>query len=126
MTEEVLKLIKKAEHALKVAGDLLINGYPSDAASKIYYSMFYAAQALLKSEGIDVVKHSAVESAFGYFFAKAGKIDSKYHRMLIDARKIREIADYDIQEEIVEPAATLKIEEGKAFLEAIKLYLKIF
>ncbi len=39
-------------------------GHAPDAASKIYYSMFYAAQALLKSEGIDVAKHSAVESAF--------------------------------------------------------------
>jgi hypothetical protein len=45
--------------------------------------------------------------------------------MLIDARKIREIADYDIQEEIVEPTASLKIVEGKAFLEAIRILLGI-
>ena len=57
MTEEITKFIQKAEHALQVAQDLLNSGYPSDASSKIYYSMFYAAQALLKSEGIDVVKH---------------------------------------------------------------------
>jgi len=120
MTEEVLLLLKKADHALEVAEKLIDDGYPSDASSKIYYAMFYAAQALLKSEGIDVVKHSAVESAFGYYFAKTGKIDPKYHRMLIDARKIREIADYDIQEEIVEPVASLKIEEGKVFIKVIK------
>lgn len=120
MTEEIKKLIEKAGHALEVAEKLMDDGYPSDAASKIYYSMYYAAQAFLKSEGIDVIKHSAVESAFGYHFAKTGKIDPKYHRMLIDARKIREIADYDIQEEIVEPTASLKFEEGKAFLAEIK------
>jgi len=125
MTEEVQKLIKKAEHALEVAKELMNDGYPSDATSKIYYAMYYAAQALLKSEGIDVVKHSAVESALGYFFAKAGRIDPKYHRMLIDARKIREIADYDIEEEIIEPVASLKIEEGKSFLAAIKELLGI-
>jgi uncharacterized protein (UPF0332 family) len=124
MTEEVKKLFEKAEHALEVAEELLKSGYPSDSASKIYYSMFYAAQALLKSEGIDVTKHSAVESAFGYYFAKPGRIDPKYHRMLIDARKIREIADYDIQEEIVAPVASLKVEEGRAFLSAIKALLK--
>lgn len=123
MTEEVKKLIEKAEHALEVAEKLMEDAYPSDAASKIYYSMYYAAQALLKSEGIDVIKHSAVESALGYYFAKAGKIEPKYHRMLIDARKIREIADYDIQEEIIEPTASLKIEEGKSFLSAIKKIL---
>jgi len=124
MTQEVKKFIEKAEHALEVAEALIEDGYPADAASKIYYSMFYAAQALLKSEGINVVKHSAVESAFGYSFVKPGRIDPKYHRMLIDARKIREIADYDIQEEIVKPAASLKVEEGKSFLEAIKDFLK--
>ncbi len=124
MNEEIKKLIEKADHALEVAEDLLKDGYPSDAASKIYYSMFYITQALLKSEGIDVVKHSAVESAFGYYFAKTGRIDSKYHRMLINARKIREIADYDIQEEIVEPTASLKIEEGKEFLSMIKELLE--
>ncbi len=87
MTDEVNKLIKKAEHALEVAEVLTKNDYPSDASSKIYYSMFYAAQALLKSEGINVVKHSAVESAIGYYFAKPGRRDPKLHRMLMDARK---------------------------------------
>lgn len=123
MTDEVKKYLEKAEHALEVAEALMKDGYLPDAASKIYYSMFYAAQGLLKSEGIDVVKHSAVESAFGYYFAKPGRIDPKYHRMLINAREIREIADYDIEEEIVEPVASLKIEEGKAFLAAIKDFL---
>ena len=55
MTEEVKGYIAKAEHALEVAEELMKKGYAPDAASKIYYSMFYAAQALLKSEGIDVL-----------------------------------------------------------------------
>jgi uncharacterized protein (UPF0332 family) len=123
MIEEIKKLIEKAEHALEVAEKLMNDGYASDAASKVYYSMFYAAQALLRSEDIDVIKHSAVESSLGYYFAKTGRLDPKYHRMLIDARKIREIADYDIQEEIVEPIASLKVEEGKEFLSIIKKLL---
>ncbi len=125
MTEEVQKLLERAQHALEVAEKLMSDGYPSDAASKIYYAMYYAAQSLLKSEGIDVVKHSAVESALGYYFAKPGRIDRKYHRMLIDARKIRETADYDVQREIVEPVASLKIEEGKSFLDAVKSLLGV-
>lgn len=56
MSEEARKLLNKADHALEVAEKLIKEGYPSDAASKIYYAMFYAAQALLKSEGIDVIK----------------------------------------------------------------------
>jgi uncharacterized protein (UPF0332 family) len=123
MTDEVRRYLRKAEHALEVAEDLLKGGHSPDAASKTYYAMYYAAQALLNADGIDVVKHSAVESAFGRYFAKTGKIDPKFHRMLMNARKIREIADYDIDEEIVEPVASLKIDEGRAFLSAIKDYL---
>lgn len=39
MTEEVIRFIQRAEHALRVAQDLMEDGYPSDAASKIYYSI---------------------------------------------------------------------------------------
>jgi uncharacterized protein (UPF0332 family) len=123
MRDEIKGYLEKAEHALEVAGELLKAGYAPDAASKVYYAMFYAAQALLKSEGINVVKHSAVESALGFHFAKPGRIDPKYHRMLIDAKKIRETVDYDLEEEIVEPVASLKIEEGRDFVDAIKKLL---
>jgi uncharacterized protein (UPF0332 family) len=118
--KEVQRLLEKADHALEVAESLYKQGFAQDSASKIYYAMFYAAQALLKSKGIEVVKHSAVESALGYHFAKTGKIDLKYHRMLINARKLREIIDYDIQEEMVEPTAILKLEDGKEFVAVMK------
>ena len=120
MKKEVQRLLEKADHALEVAESLYKQGFSQDAASKIYYAMFYAAQALLKSEDIEVVKHSAVESALGYYFAKTARIDPKYHRMLINARKVREIVDYDIQEEDVEPMAMLKLEGGKDFVAVMK------
>ena len=65
MKKEVQRLLEKADHALEVAELLYKQGFHQDACSKIYYAMFYAAQALLKSEDIEVVKHSAVESALG-------------------------------------------------------------
>lgn len=120
MTEEIARYLEKADHALEVAESLIENGFTSDAASKIYYAMFYAAQALLRSHGLDVIKHSAVESALGFHFAKTGKIDPRYHRMLINARKIREIADYEIIEEVIEPFANLTIEQGREFVAEAK------
>ena len=124
MKKDVQRLLEKADHALEVAESLYKQGYIPDAASKTYYAMFYAAQALLKSEGIEVGKHSAVESALGYHFAKTGRMDPRYHRMLISARKVREIVDYDIQEEVVEPATTLRLEDGKEFIAMIKKMLR--
>jgi uncharacterized protein (UPF0332 family) len=118
------KYLERAEHALEVAATLAKAGFASDAASKTYYAMFYAAQALLTAAGVEVTKHSAVEAEFGYRFAKTGRIEPRFHRMLLDARKIREIADYDLQEEIVEPAATLKLNEGREFVAQIKTMLE--
>ena len=123
MNEEIQRYLIKSDHALIVAEELLAAGHLPDAASKTYYAMFYAAKALLLSDEIDVSKHSAVESALGYHFAKPGRMDQKYHRMFINARKIREIADYDIDEEIIEPDAALKVEEGREFVAAIKQLL---
>jgi len=71
-----------------------------------------------------MVKHSAVESALGYHFAKTGRIDPKYHCMLINARKIREIVDYDILEEMVDQTMVLKIEDGREFVSVLKGIIK--
>jgi len=120
LKKEVQRLLEKADHTLEVAESLLKQGFPQDASSKIDYAMFYAVQALLRSENINVVEHSAVESTLGYHFAKTGRIDPKYHRMLINARKVREIVDDDIEEETVEPSSLLKLEDGKEFVEVMK------
>lgn len=120
MKKEVLHLLEKADHALEVAEALAREGYIQDASSRIYYAMLYAAQALLKSENIEVRKHSAVEAAVGYQFAKSGRMDPKYHRLLINARKIREVVDYDIQEELTDRRAVLKIEDGREFISVVK------
>ena len=109
---------------MAAAAALAKAGFAADVASKTYYAMFYAAQALLKAEGVEVIKHSAVESEFGYRFAKTGRIDPRFHRMLLDARKVRETADYDLQEEIVEPVAALKLEEGREFVAMIRTLLE--
>lgn len=123
MTAEVSKLIERSKHALQVAQELLDRKHFSDAASKAYYSMFYVTQALLISRGIEVSKHSAVESSFGYHFARTGEIDPKYHQMLIGARKVRELADYAITDDIIGTVATQKVSDGKEFLEVIKSIL---
>ena len=100
--KEAQGLVKKADDSLMAAESPIGNAFAEDAAAKIYYAMFYATQALLKSEGIDVVKHSAVESALGSHFAKTARIDPKYHRLLINARKIRGHASNPIPARILD------------------------
>lgn len=86
--------------------------------------MFYVAQALLKAHGIEVVKHSAVASMLGRHFAKTGRLDPKFHRMFLNARRVREVADYSLFEEVIESTANLTLEESQAFVSEIERLLQ--
>jgi uncharacterized protein (UPF0332 family) len=123
LSPEVEAYLDKAQHAIEVAKKLQAGDDYADAAGKAYYAMFYAAQALLKANGIEVVKYSAVASMLGRHFAKTGRLDRKIRRMFINANRIREVADYGLFDEIVESSATLTIEGIMAFITEI---LKIF
>jgi len=58
-------MIRKADKSLAGAHVLLEEGFYGFAASRAYYAMFYAAEALLQSRGLAFSKHSAVHAAFG-------------------------------------------------------------
>lgn len=123
MKEEVQRYLDKGQRALAAAEALLRDGYPADAASKSYYAMFYVAQAALRAEGIEVIKHSAVESFFGQRLVKAGRVDPKYHRLLIRARRLRETADYSVEEEVRDAVARQTLDDAMAFVNAITSFL---
>lgn len=120
MKPEVQDYLKKADRALQVAENLLASGFDAEAAARAYYAMFYAAQALLKENGIQRVKHSAVQAAFGQHLVKIGKIDARFHRMLIDARETRELADYTIEEEVSAETAILRVKNAEEFIQIVK------
>ena len=123
MKPEVQEYLKKADRALKVAENLLASGFDAEAAARAYYAMFYAAQALLKENGIQRVKHSAVQAAFGQHLVKTGKIDAKFHRMLIDARETRELADYTVGEEVSAETAIFRVKNAEEFIQIVKTLL---
>lgn len=94
--EESQRWMAKARSSLTAAKKLLEESLFAESISRSYYAMFYAAKALLLLDGIDVSKHSAVAAAFGRGYAKTGKIDPRYHRMLLDGFEWRQKSDYDI------------------------------
>lgn len=123
LTAEVEALMAKARHALEVATRLLKSGDFGDAAGKSYYAIFYASQALLKAHGLEAVKHSTVASMLGREFAKTGRLDPKFHRIMLNARRVREIADYGVFEEVSESSAISTVEDGQSFVLEIQRLL---
>jgi uncharacterized protein (UPF0332 family) len=125
MTDEERALLASADRALSAARLLIEHKLSPDAANRIYYAMFYAAQALLRSRGIHVNKHSAEEAALGYHFAKTGLMDPVFHRSFINARKIREFVDYGIVRGSVEPRSDLSLDEGLRFVAEVRRLISL-
>jgi uncharacterized protein (UPF0332 family) len=100
MTSGIEALFTKARESLAAAELLTKDGYYDFAASRAYYAMFYVASALLADLGQSYSSHAAVISAFGREFATAGRLDTKYHRWLIDAQDLRNIGDYGVGSQV--------------------------
>ena len=118
MNPDTEALINKAKKSLGAARSLIKDNYYDFAASRAYYAMFYVAEALLAIIGQSYNKHSAVISAFGREYAKTGKLNSKYHRWLIDAQDFRNIGDYGVDAHVSETDANLVCDWANEFIES--------
>ena len=124
MTESVQELLDKAAQSIGAAELLLRDSYIDFAASRTYYAMFYAVEALLLSREYSFSKHSAVISAFGKQFVKTGIFDSRFHRYLLNSFDLRNAGDYGSLHAVSEEKARQTIEEARELLGAIKQYLE--
>lgn len=117
MKEVARKFLEKSGQSVAAAEHLLVDGYRDFAASRAYYAMFYAAQALLSEQGRRFRKHGGVHAAFGQHFAKTGLMDAKFHRWLLDAFDKRVKGDYGVDEVLARGDADSLIAQAREFLE---------
>ena len=115
--------LKNEEYRLNAVKYLYNGGYYDDAVSRAYYSMFYAAKALLSVKEIYPKAHKGVISKFGLEFVKKGLIEDTYGRALNHAKDRREVAEYDVEKKISKNETALIIEDAENFLERIKIVI---
>ena len=124
MNEKIVKLIDKSERNIEVAEKLIRDNELEIAVSRLYYAMFYCAEALLLSKNLSFSSHKAVIVNFGKEFVKTGIFDEKFHKVLQNAFEDRQEADYEFVEfEKSEVEEYLNL--AKEFLETAKKYLGI-
>jgi uncharacterized protein (UPF0332 family) len=116
MTEDQEELLLKAQQSLAAAQLLLGNDYTDFAASRAYYAMFYAAEALLEGDGLSFSSHSGVISAFGREFARTKRVPAKFHRYLIEAQNLRTTGDYGQFNAVDQAQAANIVEQSEEFL----------
>lgn len=123
MKETSVELLEKAKRAVQTAKRDLKSGDAEASASRVYYAMFYIAEALLFEEGLAFKKHSAVHAAFGKHFAKTGKFDPKYHDWLLKAFENRITSDYEVGSSISTEEISMTIQRAQEFLDQARQYL---
>lgn len=120
---EIQALLRKAERSLKASRVLIDSGDYDFSISRIYYVMFYCAEALLLTKDLKFSKHSAVIAAFGREFVKTGLLSQELHSYLIKGFRERQIGDYETMNLPSIEDAEEMAENAGAFLEATRIYL---
>ena len=117
------KWVKKADRYLRSAELLLKDGDPHSAASRLYYAMFYCAEALLLEEGLSFSTHKGIISAFGERFVKTGRMAPETHQWLREAFDQRLVGDYDWEADLSTPDLQNLLIQARRFRDTIISYL---
>ena len=123
MNPEVQALLDKAKENYNAAHLLLQNNYVEIAASRVYYTMFYVAEALLLSRQLVFSSHSAVIAAFGREFAKTKDLDPIFHRYLINAEDLRHSGDYGTGPAVTREQVETALQRAQDFIAAAESFL---
>jgi len=122
--DEIAAHLERAMQSIQAARQLTSGGYNDFAASRAYYAAFYAATAVLLSEGLDLSKHSAVIASIHQRFVKTGKLDIEQGKALNWLFELRGVGDYGGTAHVSRQEVEQAIEAAEKFLEAIKLLLE--
>ena len=122
--KDIPDLLQIAKESLEVAEDLFKSRHYGFSASRSYYAMFYAAEAVLLTKNLSFSKHKAVISAFGKEFVKTDLLPQPLHQYLRNAFKLRQLGDYGFPGAVSEKKAWTLIEQTRDFIETIEEYLR--
>ena len=121
---EVVLYIENARQMLEVAAHNLADSFYGSAINRAYYAIFYAANALLATQGITRSKHSGVIAAFRQYFVKPGLIEIKYSRIYGRVMDNRHVGDYEIEVPIEVKTAEEDLCGAHRFVERVEQFLR--
>lgn len=114
--ETIRALCEKSGRSLSAAEILIEHGDFDFAVSRIYYAMFYMAEALLFLRGMSFSSHSAVIAALHREFVSAGKMPREMHTALHKAFDLRQKGDYLSDVEVTEDKARVILKSAREFV----------
>ena len=121
---EVKTYLAQSKESLETTKLLLDHQRFREAISRAYYAMFYAASALLCTQGKTTSKHSTLISFFHHYFIRTKKFNDYYYRRFVKAFEDRLSADYKLLKPIVDEVAYKKYDDAQKFCQAVEEYLE--
>ena len=82
--------LEKAHQTMKEADLLAGSEYYNAAVNRLYYSVYYAASALMLRDSLETVTHKGIKTMLGLKYIHTGKLDREYGRIyqrLFDSRQ---------------------------------------
>lgn len=119
MNPKINELVIKSKRSLEAAKELLRHGDPDFSASRAYYAMFYAVEALLLTKDLSYSKHAALISGLHEHFVKPGLIDKEMHQAFHKAFNHRQVADYSSSMAVGIDQAKLILKNADHMLQTI-------
>lgn len=121
---EVELYMERAHETLAVAAHNLEDGFYAASVNRAYYAIFYAANAMLSTEGLARSKHSGVISTFRERFVKPGLIEIEYSRVYGRVMDDRHLGDYEIKRPITQDRAQEDLDGARQFVSRVEMYLQ--
>ena len=116
--------LQKSEEALRAAQFMFDQGMFIFAMNRIYYSMYYAVQALLALQGDSFSKHGQVKGFFNREYVKSGRLPKDMGRLFNKAFEYRQKFDYV---DFVAPEESMVfdyINKAQGFCDEIRKFIK--
>lgn len=123
--DEVKANLDRAAQSIDAARQLLAGGFFDFAVSRAYYAAFYAATAILLSEGVEMSKHSGVIALIHQRFVKTGKLNRQQGKTLNWLFELRGIGDYGGTAHVTREEVEEAIRASEEFVSTIRLLLQV-
>ena len=124
MNDQIKSLMEKSDRYLHSAALLRDAEDFDSAASRLYYAMFYCAEALLLTKELSFSKHRGVIAGFGQHFVKTGTLPAEMHQWLREAFDKRQLGDYASPSALEEEDALDLQEKAEQFVQQTKTFLE--
>lgn len=90
----VREALARSDEEVAAARALVAVGLFRPAMTRAYYAAFHAARALLFGDGLEPRSHEGVQHLLNLHFIRAGRLETRWNRVLARLQKFREEADY--------------------------------